>query len=290
MPEYIKAKKILTPIKGAHDPYFGTSYSMNLYWGCQHGCIYCDTRSDCYRVGDISKIRIKENAIELLRNELTGKRKKGTIGTGSMNDPYMPIEKKLEHTRKALEVIAEFKFPVHAMTKSQLITRDIDLLQKISLTYAAASFSITAYSDDLARKIEPAASSTAERFRALELLAKSGIYTGVILTPVLPFITDTSANIELIVRKAKDCGAQYIISWMGMTQREGQREYYHKELDKHFPGVRERYEKAFGENYVCNSPRSTKLYDVFYEACAKYSIPTKMRFYSPTQSNQISLL
>jgi DNA repair photolyase len=290
MPELIKAKSILSNLRGGPDPYFGLTYSMNLYRGCQHGCIYCDTRSTCYGVGDISKIRIKENAIELLRKELSTKRKKGTIGTGSMNDPYMPIEKKTEHVRHALEAISEFNWPMHSMTKSSLITRDVDLLKKINETYCAASFSITAYSDDLARKLEPGASSTSDRFKAMAKLASNGIYTGVILTPVLPFITDTAANLELIIRKAKDSGADYIISWMGMTNRDGQREYFYRELDKHFPGVREKYEKEFGMDYSCSSPDAEKLYEVYHEACAKYSIPTRMKFYSTKQSEQLSLL
>ncbi|HBN05534.1 MAG TPA: radical SAM protein, partial [Bacteroidales bacterium] len=170
--KYIQAKSILSKLSHT-DLWFGISYNMNLYRGCQHGCIYCDTRSECYGINDISQIRIKENAIELLQKELSSKRmQKATIGTGSMNDPYMPIEKEIRLTRKALELINKYKYPVHIITKSNLVERDVDLLEEISKTYSAVSFTITTFDDKLSNIIEPFAPSTSLRFKAIETLAK----------------------------------------------------------------------------------------------------------------------
>ena len=193
--QYIEAKSILSKLR-QKDTYFGITYNMNLYRGCQHGCIYCDTRSECYGVGDISRISVKKNALELLAKELASKRKnKATVGTGSMNDPYMPLEKELGITRRALEEIARARFPVHIITKSDLVMRDLDILKEISKTYAAVSLTITTGSDELSRKIEPGAPVSSDRFKALEYLAKNGIYAGVTLMTHLPFINDTQENI-----------------------------------------------------------------------------------------------
>ncbi|HCO67056.1 MAG TPA: radical SAM protein, partial [Dysgonomonas sp.] len=171
MVQYIEAKSILSKLKGK-DSLFGLTYNMNLYRGCQHACIYCDTRSECYGVGDISTISVKKNALELLNKELSSKRKnKGTIGTGSMNDPYMPVEKELGISRKALEIIAYYKFPVHIITKSCLVERDTDVLQDISKIYSAISFTITTSDDSLSKKIEPHAPKTSERFKSIKALA-----------------------------------------------------------------------------------------------------------------------
>ena len=225
--QYIQAKSILSKIR-TKDPYFGISYSMNLYRGCQHACIYCDTRSECYGINDISKISVKSNALELLAKELRSKRKnRATIGTGSMNDPYMPIEKELELIRSALQIIASEKFPVHIVTKSSLATRDSDVLQEIAKIYAAVSFTITTYNDGLAKRLEPAAPKSSDRFEAMKHLASLGIYTGVTLMPILPFINDTKENVENILKKAKDSGASYIIAMFGVTLRKGSREYFY---------------------------------------------------------------
>jgi len=263
---------------------------MNLYRGCQHGCIYCDTRSECYGVGDISTISVKKNALELLRKELYSKRKnKATIGTGSMNDPYMPLEKELQMTRQALQVIASQKFPVHVITKSNLPVRDYDVLQEISKTYAAVSFTITTADDSLSGRIEPVASSSSERFKAMAFLADKGIYTGITLMPILPFINDTKEELEILIRKAKDHGASYILAMFGVTLRKGSREYFYKALDQNFEGVKNKYKQTFGESYECFSPRSRVLYTTFMELSEKLGIETRIRFYTPPTDNQLSL-
>lgn len=279
MARYIQAKTILSTVKHKPDPYFGLSYNMNLYRGCQHGCIYCDSRSKCYQLGELSDIRVKENAINMLECELRSKRTIGTIGFGSMNDCYMPVEKEYQLTRKTLEVIKRYHYPIHIITKSNLIVRDIDLLKEISKVYAAVSFTITTADDKLCKAIEPCAPTTSERFEAMSKLSSEGIYCGVTLMPVLPFINDSIENVTSIVEKAKAAGAKYILAVFGLTLREGNREYFYEALDKHFPGIRARYEKAFGMQYSCSSPNSTELYKTFNRLCNEAGIATKMDFY-----------
>jgi len=281
MIQYIEAKSILSKLR-QEDKWFGITWNMNLYRGCQHACIYCDTRSDCYGVGDISTISVKKNALDLLAKELVSKRKnRATIGTGSMNDPYMPVEKELLMTRKALQIIAREKFPVHVITKSHLVERDADLLQDISKIYAAVSFTITTSDDSLSQKIEPNAPPSSERFKAMKLLAEKGIYTGVTMMPILPFINDTIENINAIVRQAKESGASYILPMFGMTLRKGSREYFYKVLDNDFEGIREKYQSNFGDLYECFSPNYKKLKNTFKEQCDKFGIEKRMHFYSP---------
>lgn len=264
---------------------------MNLYRGCQHGCIYCDTRSECYGINDISSITVKENAIELLQQELRGlHRKRGTIGTGSMNDPYMPIEKESGMTRKALGVIASEKFPVHIITKSDLVVRDTDLLQEITKIYAAVSLTITTANHQLARRLEPQAPPSSSRFKALYNLSKAGIYTGITLMPLLPFINDTTGNIETILQKAKDAGVSYVIPMFGVTLRKGSREYFYQQLDKQFPGTQEKYIRQYNTQYECFSPDYYRLHDLFMEMSSKLGIATQIKFYQqPNTGQQLSL-
>jgi len=286
--EYIETKSILSKLRQT-DSLFGISYNMNLYRGCQHACVYCDTRSECYQVGDISRIKIKKNAIDLLKKELATKRQKGTIGTGSMNDPYMPAEKEIGLTRKSLEVIAGKNFPIHIITKSNLVTRDIDLIKEISKTYAAVSITITTSDDKIAKKLEPNASSSSERFKALETLAKNGIYTGITLMPLLPFINDSAENIKNILKQAKDCGVSYTIPMFGLTLRKGSREYLYQFFEQKYPELKTKYENTFGENYICNSPNFKNLYNTFYEQIANSKIKSKMDFFHSKTNQQLSL-
>ncbi len=288
-PEYIKAKSILSPLKDGPDPYFGISYNMNIYRGCQHQCIYCDTRSSVYGVDNLAHIRIKSNALELLESKLRKLKTKGTIGTGSMNDPYMPIEKKEELYSGALQIIRKYRYPIHIITKSNLVLRDSEVIKSISETYAAVSFTITTMDDDLARKIEPGATLPSERIKAIRTLSQMGIYTGVVLTPVLPYLTNSKENIISIVNATAKAGGKYILAWMGLTQREGQREYFYKELDNSFPGISQKYHNMFGLNYNCPAPNSEELYNTFNDYCQTYSIQKKMEFYSPRLPQQLNL-
>ena len=179
----IQSKTILNHVKQP-EPYFGLKYNLNLYRGCQHQCIYCDSRSECYQIENFADIHVKVNAIDLLTDALPRKRVRGTIGFGSMNDPYMPIERQYQLTRRALEVIAQHQFPVHMITKSDLVLRDLDLLREINQIYASVSFTITAADDELAKKVEPGAPPSSARFAAMRTLADAGIHTGIIVMPV----------------------------------------------------------------------------------------------------------
>jgi len=283
---FIPAKTILSSVKGGPDPWFGLYYNMNLYRGCQHACIYCDSRSACYQLGDLADIRLKENALITLEHELKSKRKHGTIGFGSMNDPYMPEEAKQMITRGALQLCAKYRFPIHIITKGDLVVRDIDVLQSLSRTYAAISITITTTDDGLSRLIEPAAPVSSKRFAAIKKLSDAGIYAGITLMPVLPFITDSPENIKSIVYQAKENGAQYIIASMGMTLREGQREYYYEKLEKHFPGLHEHYHQTYGDRYSCDSPNSQQLWSIFSDACKEVDMPMKIKIWQPPQAPQ----
>jgi len=285
----IQAKVLLSHVKQPDD-WFGLKYNMNLYRGCQHRCIYCDSRSECYRIEDFDgEILVKANAIDLLRKELASKRVKGTIGTGSMNDPYMPLEAEVNLTGRALAVIAEFRFPVHIMTKSALVLRDLDTLCRISQVYAAVSFTITTADDDLGRKLEPGAPLVSERFRAMRVLADHGILTGVSMMPILPFVEDDEENVRRIVDMAEAHGASYIIPWFGMSLRDRQRAYYYGKLDELFPGLRRRYERVFGDQYHCAVPRADRLARAFHALCDRCGIATRIVPYEPATGTQLSL-
>ena len=286
--EYIQTKTILSRVKD--DSFFGLSYNMNLYRGCQHGCIYCDSRSACYQMDDLSNIYAKENAIDLLEQTLAGKHHRGTIGFGSMNDPYMPIEKTEKLTQKALEVILRNRFPVHIMTKSDLVLRDLDLLKEIRSTYCAVTLTITTTDDELAGRIEPGAPSSTRRFETLAALRDAGIYAGINFMPVLPFINDTHQNVISLVDSAKKADAQYILPYFGVTLREGSREFYYEQLDRRFPGLKEKYIETYGNQFGCNSPKANALYTLFYERCKLHRIPSKMTFYERPIEPQLSFL
>ena len=267
---------------------------MNLYRGCQHQCIYCDSRSTCYQIENFADIHIKANAIELLEDALPRKRVRGTIGTGSMNDPYMPIERKANLTGRALEIISRNGFPVHIITKSDLVMRDLEILKEINKVYAAVSFTITTTDDDLAKKLEPGAPPPSVRWNAMKTLSDAGILTGVTMQPILPFIEDTPENISSIVELAHENGASYILPWFGMSLREGSRDYYYDKLDKLFPGVKQRYVQRFGGRYICNTPNWRQLDDLFQKAIYKYGIATQMPIFTPEkitkQTQQMKLL
>jgi DNA repair photolyase len=276
----ILAKTILNHVKQP-DTYFGLKYNLNLYRGCQHQCIYCDSRSECYQIENFADIHVKVNAVELLADALSRKRVRGTIGFGSMNDPYMPVERKYQLCRQALEVIANHNFPVHIITKSDLVLRDIDLLKEISQVYAAVSFTITAADDKLSRQIEPVAPPSSARFAAMRALAQDGIHTGVTMMPLLPFISDTVENVTGLVEMAHQNGASYILPWFGMSLRAGSRDWYYDQLDRRFPGVKQKYIRQYGMRYECSSPHWRQLDGVFQKLVHKYGIQTHMPIFTP---------
>ncbi len=274
----IQAKTLLAHVKQP-DTWFGLKYNMNIYRGCQHQCIYCDSRSECYQIENFRDVLVKVNAVERLRDELPRKQVKGTIGTGSMSDPYTPAEQSYRLTGQALEVIAEYGFPVHIITKSDMVLRDLETLCLINHVYAVVSFSIITTDDDLARKLEPGAPSPSRRLRAIAALAEVGIHAGITMMPVLPFITDSEAAIHELVRQAHEHGAEYILPGFGMTLRDRQRAYYYEQLDRHFPGLSALYRRCFGGQYHAPAQHAQRLHDLFSEQCERWGIRTRASIY-----------
>lgn len=273
--EFIKAKTILQ--KASHgEEWFGIDYNMNLYKGCCHKCIYCDSRSNCYQVEDFDRVRAKKNEIEILNQELKSKRKKGVIGIGAMSDSYNPFEKQYEITRKALELVSFYNFGVSIETKSNLIVRDIDLFREInSKADIILKFTITTSDDDLSKKIEPGACVSSKRFRAMKQLADDGLFVGTLLTPILPYITDSEENIRNVIRLSAENGAKFVFSMGGVTLRENQRIYFYDQLDKEFLGLKEIYMRTYGNNFFCY-PINKNLSKIFEQECEKYGLLYKM--------------
>jgi radical SAM domain protein len=260
-----------TKVKGI----LSSKNGMNLFRGCTHGCIYCDSRSKCYQMNHkFEDIEVKENGISLLEESLKRKRKKCMIGLGSMTDPYIKEELGLNYTRQALEIINKFGFGVTLITKSANVLRDLDLLKEInSKAKCVIQMTLTTYDEELCKKIEPNVSTTKERVEALKILRDEGIPTVVWLTPILPFINDTEGNIIGILNYCKEAKVFGIICFgMGVTLREGNREYFYSHLDKKFPKLKERYMREYGNNYVANSVNNKKLMGIFHEFCEWNSI------------------
>ena len=275
--DFIQAKTILSKEKFGND-WFGIDYKMNLYRGCPHGCIYCDSRSNCYHIDNFDVPRGKEKAIIILENELSKKSEKGVVGIGSMSDTYNPNEVKYEQTRQTLKLIAKYSFGVAIDTKSDLILRDLDLLKEInSKNNVIIKFTITTPNDELSKIIEPNVCVSSRRFRAMKKLSENGIFTGILLTPVLPFITDSEEDIKNLVRLAHENGAKFIYTTMSVTLRENQREYYYNKLDNHFKGLKDKYIKYYGDHYNCLVPNFNKLYKIFTSECDKYGILYNMK-------------
>lgn len=261
---FVRAKGILSAKNG-----------MNLYRGCVHGCIYCDSRSKCYNMEHaFEDIEVKENAIELLEDALKRRRKTCMIGTGAMTDPYIPLEEEIENVRKALELAYRYGFGFTLITKSARVLRDLELLKKINeRAKCVIQMTLTTADENLCRILEPNVSTTRERFEALKILQDAGIPTVVWLCPILPFINDTSENISAILDYCIDAGVYGIINFgMGLTLRDGNREYFYAQLDRHFPGMKERYIKSYGNRYELASPRNAELLELFHEKCENHGI------------------
>lgn len=288
--EFIEAKTILSKMKYGPQ-WFGIDYNMNLYKGCSHGCIYCDSRSNCYQIENFDQVRIKKNAISILEKELASKRKKGVIGIGAMSDTYNPFEQEYEVTRNALKQISKYGFGVSIDTKSDLIIRDIDLLTEIAKkNNVIIKITITTTDDQLSKIIEPHVCKTSRRLKAIQTLSQAGLFVGVLMNPVLPFLTDTEENIKNMVRLAHENGAKFIHTYMSVTLRENQRVYYYQQLDKYYPGLKEQYRKQYGNQYICKSKNAKELYQVFTKECKKYGILYQMKdiinAYQQTESKQ----
>lgn len=258
---FVKAKGILSSDNG-----------INLYRGCLHGCIYCDSRSRCYRMDHaFEDIEVKENALELLETALKRKRRPCMIGTGAMTDPYLPLERELKLTRGALELIDRHGFGIAIQTKSADILRDLDVLKSINhKTKAVVQMTLTTHDDRLCRILEPNVSVTSERIAALKQFRDAGIPTVVWLCPILPSINDTKENIAGILQSCIDADVKGVLCFnMGLTLRDGNREYFYAQLDRHFPGMKERYLRTYGNRYELNSPKNEELLRLFHRTCDK---------------------
>lgn len=261
---YVKAKGILSAQNG-----------MNLYRGCSHGCIYCDSRSRCYHIEhDFEDIEVKENAIELLEGALRRKRQKCMIGTGAMTDPYIPLELELGNVRKALSLAYEYGFGFTVHTKSDRVLRDIDLLQKINeKTKCVVQMTLTTCDEELCKKLEPNVSTTGERVVVLKKLHDVGIPTVVWLSPILPFINDTEDNISGILDFCMEAKVYGVICFsMGLTLRDGNREYFYRQLDRLFPHLKEKYIQTYGNQYIIDSPDNDRLMNLFHEKCGRFGM------------------
>lgn len=263
---YVKAKGIFT-----------SDYGINLYRGCTHGCIYCDSRSEIYQINHkFEDIEIKENAVELLKKELV-KRKPFMIGTGAMTDPYVPIEKRLQHVRKCLKVIYRYGFGFACLTKSDLVLRDLDLLKKINeKSKAVVQITLTTADDDLCKIIEPNVCPTSRRVEVLKKLNEANIPTVVWLCPILPYINDTEENINGILDSCIETNVRGVLNLdMGLSLRKGNREYFYKKLDEHFPGLKERYIEEFADSYFIHSRHNRKLKRILKKRCCENGILSK---------------
>ena len=261
---YVKAKGLLSNNNG-----------MNIYRGCEHGCIYCDSRSRCYNMNHaFEDIEVKINAPELLEQALKHKRKRCMIGTGSMSDPYMPLEKELKLTRKCLEIIDKYNFGFTLITKSDLVLRDLDLLKKINeKTKCVVQMTITTFDDELCRIIEPNVCVTSRKIEVLKILHENNIPTIVWMTPILPFINDNEENIMNILKACKKAGVYGIMTFgIGLTLREGDREYYYEKLDSYFPGLKNRYIRRYGNCYELPVPDEERLYKLLTSYCTANNI------------------
>lgn len=275
--DYIPAKHIL--LRSKSTAWFGTDHTVNLYRGCCHGCLYCDSRSDCYRNPNFDRVTAKSDALRILRDELARKVRPAFIAMGAMSDPYNPFEEELLLTRHALELIDAYDCGVSVDTKSDLIVRDIDLYQSIQAhSPVICKLTVTTVDEDLAAKVEPRAPSPAQRLAAIRSLAQAGLFCGVLLMPVLPFLEDRPEQVLSVVDRSADAGAKFIYSGFGVTMRQGQREYFLRELDRAFPGehLSRRYLARYGDRYRCPSPRARELWEVFAARCRERGLLYQM--------------
>jgi DNA repair photolyase len=269
---YVKTRTIMTK-SDQGNRWFGIDYHMNLYRGCNYGCIYCDSRSDAYHIGNFDVIKSKENALSILEEELASKKNKGVVSFGTLSDPYNEQEKKYKITRGALELIKKYGFGVSIDTKSDLILRDLDLLNDIKKNNnVIIKISICTTDNDLAKVLEPNVISPKRRLEVLKVLRENDIYAGLLMMPVLPFITDNEENIKKCVAAASNYGANFIYTKMGMTLRNKVREYYYEHIDKLYPGLSNDYKTVYEKSIVCNPLKYRDLLEVFINECNKYHI------------------
>ena len=284
---YKEVKNILSINKG-----------MNLYRGCSHGCIYCDSRSKCYNMNhDFEDIEVKINAPILLEQTLIKSKQKYMIGTGSMGDPYCHIESELKIMHKCLEIIEKYGYGVSIQTKSTRLLDDLEILKKINeKSKVIVQVTLTTFDDELCKKIEPNVEVTSKRVEMLRVLRDNNIKTIVWLCPILPFINDTEENIKKIIEYCVEAKVYGIICFgMGLTLREGNREYFYKKLDESFLGLKQKYINTYKDSYEVTSRNNYDLMKLLETECKKNNIVLNnnelfkyMREF-PERNNQLSL-
>ncbi len=286
----IEAKTIISRTSKPSS-WFGVQYNMNIYRGCQHHCIYCDSRSECYHVDDFDgEIIVKTNAATLLDQSLRRMRKRYTIGTGAMSDPYMPIEKKYELTRESLKVIDRYGMRVNLATKSNLVLRDLDVLGEIAKRYACVSMTITTMDDDLARIIEPSAPLPSKRMEAVGILNSLGIQTGLLVMPQLPYIMEDRDHLEAIIKACKDYDVQFVYPGFAVTLRDRQREYFYEKLAEYDPELVDKYKRRFKNSYGAYCVNGKKMHAYFKQRCKEEGIYVGMPMYEKkVTETQLSL-
>lgn len=289
--EFIRVKKLVYPVSSGQS-WFGITHNLNIYRGCNQNCIYCDSRSNCYQIKDFDTIKVKQEADFMVDLELSTKRKKGILGLGGMSDAYNNYEKELNYTRNILKSVDKYQFGVTIITKSTLIERDMDILKNINKhSPVCVALTITTENDRLQSRIERNTPSSSMRFETIKKLNEQGIYTGIAMMPILPFINDTIENIEGIVKKAHDSGAKFIYASFGVTLRDNQRQHFFKKIG---PELTDKYVKTFGESYMCASLNHKVLKERFEKLCTKYGIVYRMKdiikgMADTVKSEQVSL-
>ena len=289
--EFIRVKQLVYPVKGGQS-WFGITHNLNIYRGCNQGCIYCDSRSSCYQINNFDTIKVKQEADLLVDLELSTKRRKGILGLGGMSDPYNYHEKTLNYTRNILKSASKYGFGTTIITKSTLIERDIDILKSINTHFpVCVALTITTANDRLQERIERNVPASTLRFDTIKALTDNGIYAGVALMPILPFINDTVENIEGIVTKAHESGAKFIYASFGVTLRDNQRQHFFQKIG---PELTKKYVQTYGEAYMCASLNHKALRKKFETLCVKYGIVYKMKdiikgMSDSVKSEQVSL-
>lgn len=271
------------------DSWFWSRYTLNTYSGCVHACIYCDARSQRYYLDQDfeNEVIIKTDFAKKLDNRLKRARKllPDVIAPGGVNDAYQPIEKKVENTKKVLQVIAKHQFPLNIATKSNLVTRDIDILKKIADdTWCTVGFSISTTNEDLAKFLEPYSSPPSERLEALTTIKKeaSNIHVGTYFIPIIPFLEDDDENLEDVFKQSKEAGADFVLFSPGLTMRDSQAEFFIKKLkDSKYGHIIKPLLDLYKGQMHPPAEYTRKLHSRLFNLAEKYNLSIRVKRWIP---------